>query len=301
MARNLAIVAGVALLLMSACAHHDDASNAAQSTVTAAAPTAADANSSPSVTDQIAGEMHRMDSDQAAAQQDQDAYNRALQDPALAFSDATSVALARAAADGDAAQVRQLVAQGAHLDVHGINNITLLQWEILHGSIAGVSTLLDAGADPTQRGVGGKTAVSCAAQYASPDYLRVLFDHHANPNATDEDGNTPLMDAMMRDDDPPIELLVQAGADVNLTGALGYTPLIKAAMGLNSYARVLRLLQAGADPRATVTFGTRPPATFQTYLNLAPRNTMSAEAKQQLDAIDDWLTAHNVPVEQPPA
>jgi ankyrin repeat protein len=285
-ARNLAFVAGVALLFMSACAHQDAASNAAG------------ASSSPSLTDQIAGEMGRMNSDQNAAQQDQDAYNRALQDPSLAFGDPTSVAVARAAADGDAAQVRQLVARGARLDVHGMNNITLLEWEVLHGSIPGVNALLDAGADPSQRGVGGKTALSAAAAYGGPDYVRAFLDHHADPNATDEDGNTPLIDAMINDDDAPIDLLLQGGADVNRTGALGYTPLIKATLGMNAFARALRLLQAGADPRAIITVGGTP-KTFQTYLNLSPRDTMSAEAKQGLENIDDWLNAHNVPIERP--
>jgi hypothetical protein len=241
-----------------------------------------------------------MDNAQNAAQQDQDDYNRALQDPSLAFSDATSVAVARAAAAGDAAQVRELVAQGARLDVHGIKNITLLEWEILHGSIPGVDVLLDAGADPSQRGVGGKTAVSDAGEYAGPDYLRVFLNHHADPNATDDDGNTPLINAMMNEDDEPIDMLLQAGADVNKAGALGYTPLIEATMGMNKYARVLRLLQMGANPLATVTFGAGPPKTFQTYLNLTPRDTMSDEAKQGLERIDGWLRDHQVPIEQPP-
>jgi uncharacterized protein len=294
--RHLAFVAGVALLCVSACAQREQASNANQSGATAAAST----DSSPSLTDQIGVQVERMATAQDAAQADQDAYNRALQDPSLAFGDATSVAVARAAADGDAAQVHALLAQGARLDVHGINNITLLEWEILHGSVNGVDTLLDAGADPSQRGVGGKTALSDAAEYGGPDYLRAFFTHHSDLNATDEDGNTPLIDATMNDDSEPLDLLVQAGADVNRAGALGYTPLIKAAMGLHASARVLLLLQAGANPSATVTFGGGTPKTFQTYLNLAPRDTMSAEGKQELERIDDWLNANNVPIERPP-
>ena len=92
-----------ALLLVSACAHQDKASNATQAGATAAAPAGTVASSQPdpsqSLKDQIGTVIGQMDRDQNAAQQEQDDYNRALQDPTLAFSDATSAAVARAAAD----------------------------------------------------------------------------------------------------------------------------------------------------------------------------------------------------------
>ena len=237
-----------------------------------------------------------MDSSEAVAQKNQADFNGALQDPSLAFGDATSVALARAADGGDTAQVRALIAQGGRLDVHGIKDITLLQWEILHGSVTGVRTLMDAGADASQRGLDGRTGLSEAAAYGGPDYVRVMLDHHADPNATDDGGNTPLIDGMLGDSDESLYMLVRAGADVNRRGALGYTPLMSAAV-TNSYARLLWLLRMGADPRATVQFSIGPPKSFQTYLNGTPRTSMSAEGKQGVQSVDDWLSAHNVPLE----
>lgn len=262
-----------------------------------AAGTACTRNTNPpsSLTDRISAEIGDMNGAQAEADRRADAWRRALRDPSLAFRDSSAVALASAAAAGNAALVRDLVAHGARLDVRGVNDLTLLQWEILHGSASGVAALLVAGADPSQRGLDGKTAVSTAAQDIDPVFLRILLRHRADPNAADADGSPPLFAALLIDPDnrESCDMLLRAGADVNRADSLGNTPLDEAAM-TNNYARVLQFLQLGANPRATNRIGT-----FQVYLpSGAELGNENADAKGRLDDIDAWLGAHRVPIDR---
>jgi ankyrin repeat protein len=234
-----------------------------------------------------------MDANQATANQHRQSREDALRgDPSAIFPNASDAALARAAAAGDLAQVRTLVAGGARLDAKGIHDITLLQWAIMHESVPAVDTLLEAGANPSQLGEQGKTAIAYAAQSEDAAYLRSFLSHHANPNAPDDDGNTPMGHALLVQNPEPTDLLLKAGANLNAHDSLGNS-ILDAAASTNNFARVLQFLQLGADPRAANPRG----QTFQVYLPSQQRLHMyTAAARQTLEQIDAWLQAHNVPI-----
>jgi uncharacterized protein len=70
------------------------------------------------------------------------------------------------------------------------------------------------------------------------------------------------------------------------TDRVADTPLHVAAK-INAFARVLDLLEAGADPRATNKRGT----TFLTYLDMTPTDILHDEARQR-EAIHAWVREH---------
>ena len=211
-------------------------------------------------------------------------------DPKKIFPDPKAAALAEAAADGDAAKVKALVASGADPNAHGERNVTLLEWAMLRQSPNGLAALLDNGADASRPGVGGATPLHIAAMANDPRYLKILLDHGANPNAPHgTTGEPPLSASLMNPDGRAFDLLLLHHADPNRADRLGNTPLIVAAKTHKPDA-VLRLLEAGADASHRNERGD----TFQTYFNIAPAGGFNADAKKKHDAVSAWLTAHGV-------
>lgn len=211
-----------------------------------------------------------------------------------AFPDDTrSAELAAAAADGDAARVRELVRQGADPNAHGDRGVTPLQFALLAQNADGMRALLDAGADPDQPGLGGATAVHTAAIADDPRYLRLLLEAGADPDARHgETGATPLADAAGPRTDAQFRMLLEAGADPGTSDRTGNTPLHKAAM-INAGAHVLALLEAGGSPLAK----NAQDATFQRYFFATPAERLNDDARRRREAVVAWLRAHDVPVE----
>lgn len=211
-----------------------------------------------------------------------------------AFPDDTrSAELAAAAADGDAARVRELVRQGADPNARGDRGVTPLQFALLAQSSDGMRALLDAGADPNRPGLGGATAMHTAAIADDPDYLRLLLDNGADPDARHgETGATPLAAAAGPRTDAQFRMLLDAGADPDLADRTGNTPLHAAAM-INAGAHVLLLLDKGANPNAK----NAQDATFQRYFFTTPAERLNDDARKQRASVVAWLRAHDVPVE----
>jgi ankyrin repeat protein len=206
------------------------------------------------------------------------------------FPDHAAAALAQAAADGDSARIRRLVAGGADPNAHGRSGVTLTQWALLNRSAAGFAGLLENGADPAQTDSTGATVVHYAATANDPAYLDILLAHHADPNTPNGGtGATPLVPALMANRDIQFRRLLAAGADPNRADRTGNTPLHVAAKIL-ARPRVIDLLRAGADPKATNKQG----ATFKRYLGRPDPSLLTEEARQQQDTIDRWLRTHGV-------
>lgn len=216
-----------------------------------------------------------------------------MDDAKQAFPDARSAQLAQAVAEGDAAQVRALVAAGADPNARGDRDVNLLQYAMLKQSPKGLEALLDSGADPSRPGLGGATAMHGAAIANDPQYLQLLLAHRADPDvAHAETGQTPLSEAASPRYQAQFEALLKAGADPNRADRMGNTPLHQAAK-LNATAQVLALLEAGADPRARNAQG----ANFQTFLFKLPADKLSEPARAERAKVTAWLQQHDVAVE----
>ncbi len=217
-------------------------------------------------------------------------------DASKVFHDPHVAALAQAAVDGDVSRLQELVSDGVDLDTRGERGVTPLAWAMLHQSPDGFAALLDAGADPATPAVGDDPVILMAAMADDPTYLKILLAHGVDVNKPrGRSHRTPLMAALMNDHtDAPFRQLLKAGADPDVTDKTGNTALHVAAEA-GDYARVLALLNAGANPRAR----NAQHATFQSYLHMTPTHLLTAQARRQLAAIDQWLQAHDIPVEKP--
>lgn len=214
-------------------------------------------------------------------------------DPSHAFHDAGVERLAAAAADGDAARVRSLVAEGIDPNATGDKGINLLQVAMIARSETGLVALLDAGADPNTPGLGGSTAVHSAAITTDPDVLRIVLAHGGDPNARHgETGATPLADATGPRTQAQFDMLLASGADPDAADRTGNTPLHKAAM-LNAGAQVLALLQAGARANAK----NAQDQTFQRYYFKLPAGRLDEASRQARAEVVEWLKVHQVPLE----
>lgn len=210
-----------------------------------------------------------------------------------AFQDPKTAELADAAAHGDAARVRELVKAGANPNAQGERGVNLLQYALIAKSADGLQALLDNGADPNHPGLAGSTVVHAAAIADDPDYLRRLLDKGADPNVRHRiSGAPPLSGAAGPRTDAQFRMLLERGAKPDLADNGGNTPLHIAAM-INAGQHVLLLLERGANPNAR----NAQNATFQTYFFKTPAASLTAEAKQNREAVVAWLRAHQIPLE----
>lgn len=213
------------------------------------------------------------------------------------YADPQVVALAEAAARGDARRVARLAAEGVDVDARGDKKTSLLEWALLNRSKAGLAALLDAGADPAVTDEQGNSVVHLAAMSNDPDYLRILLDKGADPNTpNDKTGATPIFSALMGTRDEQLQMLLTAGADPARADRMGNTPLHLAAK-INAFARTLDLLEAGAPPEARNQLGT----TFQWYFFQTPEHLLTEKARRERAAVVDWLRRHDIAVEGPTA
>ncbi len=135
---------------------------------------------------------------------------------------APATPLARAAAAGDSAAMRDLLAAGADSDQPDSGGWTPLQWAARNGRTEAIEILAGAGA-------------------------RVDLPGGRN-------GWTPLMHAVHKDQTEAVRALLAAGANVNARGCGGVTALILAA-GYGQLETVRMLLDGGADPYSTTAGG----------------------------------------------
>lgn len=213
----------------------------------------------------------------------------AQQQRSTPFPDPSITQLAEAVAAGDVVRIRSL-APGSDLSAHGRDNVTLLEWAIWNERPESLSALLDAGANAAEPGMDQETVAHMAAMTRDPKYLQVLIEHGAPVDAVSpRGGRTPIFRAVQDRRDAQVDLLLKAGADVRRTDSMGNT-LAHVAAGVNDAARVLQLLDAGVDPKATNARG----QTFQAALFSGSDARLNAEGRAARQKVRDWLAAKGI-------
>lgn len=163
------------------------------------------------------------------------------------FMDPDVRTLAKAACEGNEAQVRDLVARGVSVNAQGDRNVTPLWWALTCRSERGMGALLDAGADPGL-GPDDYPPVLMAATYDDPTFLKLLLAGGGDPDATDAAGRdsalyTALSVGIDRDDWRNYYVLLDAGADINRE-YMGRT-VAEQASALGQMGKAVELLERG--------------------------------------------------------
>ena len=163
------------------------------------------------------------------------------------------LALTRAAASGDAGEVRRLV-RDERADPNAVSpgGLPLVAWPVLQGNVDGVAALLDNGADPNREVPAAGHAIVWAAKAPDPHLLQAFLDHGGKVDASNADGEPLTMVAALAGQWDNVKLLVERGADINATahGMPGDTLLGHYSAG--RFDKALWLLERGADPGYTI-------------------------------------------------
>jgi len=155
--------------------------------------------------------------------------------------------VADAAARGDIAAVRALMAQKADVNAPQADGATALHWAVFKGNKEIADMLLRAGANPKAANREGSTPLWLASVNGDAAMIEALLTAGADPNETLPLGRTPLMTAARTGNVAAMKVLVDRGADVNAKEtARGTTPLMWAA-DEGHPAAVKFLLDRGAD------------------------------------------------------
>lgn len=137
-------------------------------------------------------------------------------DTATRTASAQAERLLDAAADGDLAQVRQLVQAGVAVDTQLPGDGTALIAAARHGHLATVDALLTLGATPDLASRGDGNPLIAAARRGHLPVVERLVGAGADVNRIVAYDETPLINAARSGDVDTVAYLVNHGADVNL-------------------------------------------------------------------------------------
>lgn len=148
-----------------------------------------------------------------------------------------------AAAGGDIAETKRLLAQSIDVDQSGRNRETPLHAAALAGHAEIAKLLIESGANVMARNKGGLTPLHAAAYSGSVAVTRLLLDNGAKLEDRENfSGATPLIVAAEENRAAVVRILLERGADLNMPDRDGFSPLT-AAWGKGSID-VVRLLKA---------------------------------------------------------
>jgi uncharacterized protein len=162
---------------------------------------------------------------------------------------AVDVRLPDAAAKGDKAAVRTLLAQKIDVNSAQPDGTTALHWAAHKNDLELVNLLLKAGADAKAMNRYNVTPLAEAVQFGSAPMIEALLKAGADPNTlTTDEGETVLMSASRTGNVEAVKALLARGANVNAKESYrGQTALMWAAA--EGHPEVVKLLLAAkADP-----------------------------------------------------
>lgn len=221
---------------------------------------------------------------------EQASMNAPLRDDAIPFNDPAVLPMANAIAAGDVERIRAL-ASDTDLSARGRDGVTLLEWAIWTEQPQALAALLEAGADPSAPGIDQETVAHMAAMVEPPEYLEILIEHGAPVDTSSPRGErTPIFRAVENRRGAQFDMLRVAGADLGHVDSMGNT-LAHVAANVNDASRVVELLEAGVDPKATNARG----QTFQASLFSGSDARLNAEGKAARQRVRDWLSAKGIP------
>ena len=204
------------------------------------------------------------------------------------FPDPQVRALAKAAGDGDAARIDELVDAGVDVNARGTRNATPLMWALR--DVDGFRRLLELGADPNVIYDNGGTIMHWAVEHREDIILRLALSFGGDPNLVDPLlKQTPLFEAMGPDYRSKIPILLDAGADMNFQSMNGSTPMMIAA-GQGQFDIVYDFLQRGADYRIRnyYTNGTLMDDIAFSRRTMDPKNDLT----RWMEKVIAWLADH---------
>ncbi|WP_165913618.1 M48 family metallopeptidase [Serpentinicella alkaliphila] len=146
---------------------------------------------------------------------------------------------------------------------------------VVAGDTDEVKSILESRINPDIVDSEGWTPLMWATQLNDLDMINLFIEYGADPNKIDYYyEETALIIALTNDYVEAIAALLEAGADPNLSDSYGWTPLMSAVSNDNS-KNIRILLEAGADPNVSNIYGYTP--------------LMSASSKGNLEAARELL------------
>lgn len=167
----------------------------------------------------------------------------------------TLSSIVEVAQKGCTARVRELLKNGADVNVLGQDGSTALRNAAMNGYADIVEIVLEAGADPnisTKGPIG--TPLCAAAQMAHDEIVKLLLAGKAEVNPHGQDACVPLQEASQFGNLSTVQILLAHGAEVDRRGWLNETPL-QSAVSWDRISNIRALLAAGADVDAKNKYG----------------------------------------------
>jgi ankyrin repeat protein len=160
-------------------------------------------------------------------------------------------ALVRAAAAGDTAEVRRLLAAGADVDERTPDGRTAVTAAALGDHVAAARALVDAGADVDLQDAERNNPLLVCGQTGSVAMLREVLRAKPDLTRTNRFGGTALIPASDRGHVAMVRALLETDIDVDHVNDLGWTALLEAVIlgeGGPAHQEIVRaLVAAGAD------------------------------------------------------
>lgn len=156
-----------------------------------------------------------------------------------------NMAMMTAAAAGDTARVKELIAQGSEVNFTD-RGLSPLGVAIIGSHLSTARALLEGGAAPDFELEDGNRALAVVARQGNVEAVKLLLSFKADPRAKNRSGETALQLAAWDGHAALVQPLVAGGADTNSRDGSDTTPLLAAA-GREKNDAVKALIAAGAD------------------------------------------------------